>query len=84
MILRYIIQLRACFWCIFLGRPVFFDARLSQRRKERKKRHLRGEKDRRAPERKKERKTETTRTWRESRTLSPKMSIGLQNPNPKP
>ena len=77
------------FFGAFFGAPcffgaLFFDARLSQRRKERKKRHLRGEKDRRAPERKKERSVAATRTWRESRTLSLKRSVGLQNPNPKP
>ena len=34
----------------------------------------------RTAERRKERKKEVTSTWRESRSLSPKRSVGLQNP----
>ena len=37
----------------------------------------------RKKKRKKERKKEVTRTWRESRSLSPKRSAGLQNPKPQ-
>ena len=37
----------------------------------------------RKKEKRKERQKEATRTWRESRTLSPKRSAGLQNPEPE-
>ena len=62
MILRYIIQWRACFWCIFFGAPCFFGALfltpfcLSAGKKERNDTYA----ERKTAERRKERKKEAS------------------------
>ena len=63
------------FFCVFVG--AFFVWRPFVLVQERKKRHFRGEKATQSAGKK-----EATSTWRESRTISPKESVWLQNPKP--